>query len=74
MRKAPRRRHGRNPRFAAPSVTADEAEIATSTEIIIEKAPEVAMGHLGVLEGIFGQPGRKNLRGCEKVGIKEPQK
>ena len=29
-------------------------------------APDAAKGHLGVLEGIFGQPGRKSLRGYEK--------
>jgi hypothetical protein len=74
MKKAPLRHHGRNPRLPAPRVTADEAQIVTTTEIIIEVAPGVSMGHLGVLEGILGQLWRNSLRGRKKVGIKEPQK
>jgi len=74
MKKAPQRHHDRCTRLASPRVTVDQAEIVLATTIVIEMASDAAMGHLGVLEGILGQPGRNSLRGCEKVGIKEPQK
>ena len=73
MKKAPQRHHDRCTRLATPIVTIDPAEIVLATNIVIEMAPDAAKGHLGVLAGTLGQPGRKSLRGYEKVGIKEPQ-
>ena len=70
MKKAPQRRHDRCPRLATPRVTVDPAEIVLATYIAIVIASDAAMGHLGVLVGILGQPGLKSLTGCEKVGIK----
>ena len=70
MKKAPQRRHDRCPRVATPRVIVDQAAIVLATNITIEIASDAAMGHLGVLVGILGQPGLKSLTGCEKVGIK----
>jgi len=43
MKKTPQRHNDRRPRLVTQRVTVDEAEIATSTIISIEVAPDVAM-------------------------------
>jgi len=74
MKEAAKRHHDRKPRLAAPRVIADDAEIVISAKIVFRVATLIAMGHLGALEVLPGQLGRNGLQGCEKVGIKEPQK